>query len=236
MYKNYLFDLYGTLINIKTDEEKSSFWKGLAQFYSFNGAPYEGLELKLIYLQKIREKKEGNLKTKYPEVKLVEVITEMYWEKGIKPSLELIIHTTQFFRITSTEYIKLYDGVIKFLDILKGRGKKLYVLSNAQREFTLPELDYLGIAKYFDGIYISSDYEICKPDIQFINELIKREKLSVKESIMIGNDHIADVGVATGVGMDCLYIHSNLSQELESTPKCKYTIMDGDLKDIWHQI
>ena len=27
MYKNYLFDLYGTLVDIKTDEQSKKLWK-----------------------------------------------------------------------------------------------------------------------------------------------------------------------------------------------------------------
>ena len=59
---------------------------------------------------------------------------------------------------------KWYDGVIELLDLLKKKNKKIYLLSNAQRIFTLYEMNILGIHKYFDGIYFSSDYNVCKPD------------------------------------------------------------------------
>ena len=29
-YENYIFDLYGTLVDIHTDEEKTELWEGLA--------------------------------------------------------------------------------------------------------------------------------------------------------------------------------------------------------------
>lgn len=32
MYKNYFFDLYGTLVDIRTDERKPSLWRGAAEF------------------------------------------------------------------------------------------------------------------------------------------------------------------------------------------------------------
>ena len=31
-YENYIFDLYGTLVDIHTDEEKTELWEKLAQF------------------------------------------------------------------------------------------------------------------------------------------------------------------------------------------------------------
>ena len=40
MFENYFFDLYGTLVDIRTDERKLSLWRGVAEFYSVCGAPY----------------------------------------------------------------------------------------------------------------------------------------------------------------------------------------------------
>ena len=40
MYKNYLFDLYGTLVDINTNEWKSYLWKKMAELYGFEGAFY----------------------------------------------------------------------------------------------------------------------------------------------------------------------------------------------------
>ena len=31
MYKNYIFDLYGTLVDIRTDEGKNSLWKKMSE-------------------------------------------------------------------------------------------------------------------------------------------------------------------------------------------------------------
>ena len=39
-YKNYVFDLYGTLVDIHTDEEEKQVWEKLALFYGYYGALY----------------------------------------------------------------------------------------------------------------------------------------------------------------------------------------------------
>ena len=49
MYKNYIFDLYGTLVDINTDENKSELWDKLSLFYSLKGAKYDAKELKNLY-------------------------------------------------------------------------------------------------------------------------------------------------------------------------------------------
>lgn len=50
MYKNYFFNLYGTLVDIRTDERKPSLWYDLAEFYSLCGAPYALEEIRERYL------------------------------------------------------------------------------------------------------------------------------------------------------------------------------------------
>ena len=40
MYKNYIFDLYGTVIDINTDEWNDDLWKKIAILYAYKGAHY----------------------------------------------------------------------------------------------------------------------------------------------------------------------------------------------------
>ena len=47
---NYIFDLYGTLIDIHTSESKASLWKEVALLFSMNGVPYAETELRKSYL------------------------------------------------------------------------------------------------------------------------------------------------------------------------------------------
>ena len=42
VYKNYIFDFYGTLVDILTDEKDPVLWDKLGQLYQAYGAAYEG--------------------------------------------------------------------------------------------------------------------------------------------------------------------------------------------------
>lgn len=42
VYKNYIFDFYGTLVDILTDEKDPALWDKLAQLYQAYGAYYKG--------------------------------------------------------------------------------------------------------------------------------------------------------------------------------------------------
>ena len=106
------------------------------------------------------------------------------------------------------------------------------MLSNAQRIFTLYEMKMLGIEKYFDDILFSADYEICKPDTNFYNTLIEKHNLDINDSIMIGNDYICDIAGATNVGLNSLYMHSNLSPEIKGPLTSTYSIMNIDIPKI----
>ncbi|SUQ53964.1 Putative HAD-hydrolase YfnB [Clostridium neonatale] len=90
----------------------------------------------------------------------------------------------------------------------------------------------LDIEKYFDKIYFSSDYYICKPDSKFFEQLISDLNLDIKKSIMIGNDPICDIKGAQSVGLDTLYIHSNLSPEIKHEFNPTYKVMNGDVNQI----
>lgn len=140
MYTNYIFDLYGTLIDINTDEESTEFWYKLSLFYSFKGALYTAEELKESYITLVKSHLDNLTDTNYPDFPLENVFSKLYTNKNIIPSDELIIDTAHFFRTSSIKYIKLYDNVINLLELLKKKGKKIYLLSNAQRIFTLYEM------------------------------------------------------------------------------------------------
>ncbi|MDP4143390.1 MAG: HAD family hydrolase [Bacillota bacterium] len=231
MYKNYIFDLYGTLVDINTNESRRTLWEKLSLFYGYNGAVYSFRELKKAYLDEVNKRLEDNTKTKYPDTKICLVFEKLYKDKGVNVDKDTVLQTMKLFRILSTSYIRLYPGVKELLTELKARGKKVFMLSNGQREFTVPELKYLGIHDYFDGLHSSSDIEICKPDKAFFDHVIETEGLNKDECIFIGNDDICDVGGAKGASIDSLYIHSNLSRKITKVTS-NYEIWDKNISKI----
>jgi len=234
MYKNYIFDLYGTLVDIRTNESKRYLWNKIALFYGFNGAEYNPTELKKEYgiLCKQEEEKMTKLDYDYPEIELQFVFQKLFQNKKVEANLELAAQAGRIFRILSIEHIRLYDGVMELLGSLKKAGKKIFLLSNAQHIFTEPEMRLLNIYDCFDGIVISSDEGCKKPSSLFYQVVLDRYQLDKKESIMIGNDAITDIKGSYDSGISSLYIHSNLSPEIEGELLSKYSIMDGEISKV----
>lgn len=220
-YRNYIFDLYGTLVDIGVDEADRRLWEHMRLFYGYYGARYEPEELHQAYLASVC-RKDSQLRAEYavkytheshPEILYAEVFRELYTDKGTVPDEPLIVHTAQMFRACSVKYIRLYAHARELLTALREAGKKVYLLSNAQRVFTEYELHYLGIYDLFDGVQISSDHGCKKPDERFFRILLERFSLKPEESLMIGNSMYDDIAGAAGVGMDSFYIQSALSPE-----------------------
>lgn len=232
MFKNYIFDLYGTLIDIRTDEDNADLWKRMAIFYGYRGAVYTPFELRLKYkefcaLEKSKTKK-AHTNRKHVDINLTNVFENLYLCKKVTPSKELCEHTANFFRCCSTEHIRLYDGAKEFLKALNKKGKNVFLLSNAQHDFTSPEIDMLGIREYFTDIIISSDVACKKPDPDMYKILFDRHNLVKNETIMIGNDCVADIKSAFDFGIQSLYIHQEISPPITEKLKSSWTIMDGD--------
>lgn len=234
MYKNYIFDVYGTLVDIHTNEYEYATWQKLTETLAFYDVNYTPEELKKTYFMSCDlQMKLGEKSFKHPEVDVVEVFRHIFENKNKKASKLLATHLAQEFRAFSTEYIRLYQGVAETLNKLKRAKKKLFIVSNAQRCFTRPELMKLGIIKYFTAIAYSSEYKCSKPDATLFNALIEKHKLDKKETIYIGNDPLTDVDGAKNAKIDCLWIKTNLTDG-NARPKFqpKYTIENGDFTEI----
>ena len=212
-YTDLIFDLYGTLVDIHTEED-DTVWEKTALYFGYYGARYTGEELRTAFQSAMAEKKAkaGQSYECFPDLPFEQVLAQLFRAKGVEEQAdELGKHASQLFRIASTEYIRLYPGVTDALKALREKGYRLWLLSNAQRVFTAYELNHLGLAPYFDGIYLSSDFACRKPDIRFFSALLEERQLDPKNCLMIGNDLDTDIAGAKNAGLDTLYMHTNLT-------------------------
>ena len=223
MYRNYVFDFYGTLADIRTDEENPQLWEKMSEIYAALGAPYRAEELKSAFrkmeseevnrLKREHRKRRGyeksgrseasqaetdTIKTDQAEANapeadrpemceaetgapesdrpeiyqaeeenaepdLTKVFAMLYHEKNAPCDAAQARMTAITFRALSRRFLRLYDGVEELLGELRRRGRKIYLLSNAQSDFTRPEIEMLGLTHYFDGIVLSSEQGCKKP-------------------------------------------------------------------------
>ncbi len=218
MAGTYFFDLYGTLVDIRTDESKPSLWRGTADFLSLCGAPYTARELRERYLALCAEETAAlaaarpELGEAGVEIELREVFRRLLSEKGAEASAGRDADTELLFRALSFRSApRLMPGARRTLGELRRRGTRVFLLSNAQSCFTMPELRRLGIAEAFDGFFLSSDFGCRKPSPAFFRAAAERAGVAPQEALMVGNDPEADIRGAEAVGMPSRYIHTRQS-------------------------
>ena len=212
-YTDLVFDLYGTLVDIHT-EETDLVWEKTAFYFGFYGAAYTGPELKAAFEAALRRREAvaGQSYECFPDIPFEEVMAELFRERGITENAETLgINAAQLFRISSLDYIKLYPHALEALAKLRKAGYRLWLLSNAQAIFTAYELRLLGLGDQLDGIYLSSNYQCRKPDLRFYQALISDRGLDVSKTLMIGNDRQTDIAGAKAAGMATLYMHTDLT-------------------------
>jgi len=234
--QNCIFDLYGTLVDIRTDEDAPRLWDMMAEYYRERGASYGPEELRDAYRGEVRRAEGAAAPTlgaheAHPEIQIENVFQRLFQMKGVRADMERAVRAGRRFRRISTEYIRLYDGAAEMLRALREQGRGVYLLSNAQGIFTRMELEQLGLAPLFDGIYLSSDYGVKKPDRRFFDILLQKEGIAPGSAVMIGNDGVCDIAGGRGAGLSTLYIRSNLSPE-EPMPAADFVLEEMDLRRV----
>lgn len=236
MYDNYIFDLYGTLADIRTNEEKPYLWQKMSELYTSLGAAYTPFQLRRSFRRLEKEcvermQREAQSQKRLDvlvEPDLTEVFQGLFLEKGGSCDRQTARLTAVFFRTMARQRLQVYDGVKETLRELRLRGRRLYLLSNAQSDFTRPELELMGLADYFDGILISSEEGCKKPCSVFFQRLLERYDLEPAGCIMVGNEEQSDIAGAAEMKMDSLYLHTATSSPPQGKYNPTYRVMDGD--------
>lgn len=99
----------------------------------------------------------------------------------------------------------LVDGCNEILDYLKDKGYILHVLSNGFQEVTHRKVKESGIASYFDTITSADELHIRKPHPEIFQWALDKASADKSESLMIGDDWIADVEGAQSFGMKVIF-------------------------------
>ena len=205
--KNFVFDLYGTLVDIRTDEYseqfKTKYLKDLKR-YGSDGTFFEK------YYEALSPF------SGFDEPDIIPVLQSAINASGGGVTLAEAEDAALKFRKLSTHRLKLYPKVKRLLKTLKAGGAKLYLLSNAQAVFTVYELKKLGIFDLFDGIELSSDFGQKKPSPLFFNRLIEKYSLNIGETVFTGNDISCDIVPSKAAGMYAVYFKSAISPSADS--------------------
>ncbi|MCH4192680.1 MAG: HAD family hydrolase [Butyrivibrio sp.] len=232
-YKNYIFDLYGTLVDIHTDENRPDFWNKMASLLSCYGADYSPEKMQQSYFDIVHEE-EQNLAFEsgmnFPEIRIERVFARLLKEapayhscseKIVTLSIEEIEKSewvrmiSNVFRVMSRQKLEAYPHTLQTLEALRTEGSHIYLLSNAQRLFTDAEIESTGVREYLEAIYISSDAGMKKPQPEFMMKLLEEQNLDPQDTVMVGNDFQSDIGVAVACGIPGIFLNTDQLSSIE---------------------
>jgi putative hydrolase of the HAD superfamily len=208
--KSIVFDLYGTLIDIETDESKEEIYRTIAHYLTYHGVYLHRWEVRERYYRIMKQQKEVRGE-EYPEIDVEAIWNEFLMQEGIRSELirgQLAKVIAHIYRAISRHRLQLYPDVKRVLNELQAKYR-LALISDAQSCFALPEIRAVGLEGYFDPVVISSHYGFRKPDPRLFQRSLDKLKLKPAEVIWVGNDMFRDIHGAKQVGIKSIFIDSD---------------------------
>ena len=92
------------------------------------------------------------------------------------------------------------EGAREFCETLKEKGYKVYVLSNASDLFYVYFPKFLPL-DFFDGVFVSADYRMLKPDVEIFYAILEKYGLKADECLFV-DDLPENVAGAATAGMN----------------------------------
>ncbi|SFO23181.1 HAD family hydrolase [Nitrosospira briensis] len=208
--KGIVFDLYGTLIDIETDESMEEIYRAIAHYLTYHGVYLHRWEVRERYYRIMKQQKEARGE-EYPEIDVEAIWNEFLMQEGIRSGLirgQLAKVTAHIYRGVSRNRLQLYPDVKRVLNELRTKYR-LALISDAQSCYALPEIRAVGLEGYFEPVVISSHYGFRKPDPRLFQRALDKLKLKPAEVIWVGNDMFRDIHGAKQVGIKSIFIDSN---------------------------
>ncbi|HTX43530.1 MAG TPA: HAD family hydrolase [Methanocella sp.] len=232
MINTILFDIYGTLIDITTDEGDPMAYITLSKWLEYKYIYLSGDQLKWFYHEEFArrlgteearrraetdifksiieefEARVGDRRELYPDADVRDVFKSIITRYATRTPEELAHLSTDLshlFRAATRKRIFLYPTVKPALEQMQ-KNYRLGIVSNAQEAFTMPELGLYGLDRYFEAIVLSSQVGVKKPGSRIFARALSDLNVKPSDVVMVGNDMAADMMGASKLGMRTIYI------------------------------
>ena len=118
---------------------------------------------------------------------------------------ELALYFEENFLDNIVSYNELVEGAEDVLEYLKAKNYTLHIISNGFQEVTERKCTLSGIAPYFKTITSADSVGVRKPNPRIFEYSLGLSEAKKEESILIGDDWIADAMGATDFGMSAIF-------------------------------
>jgi putative hydrolase of the HAD superfamily len=184
-----LFDLYGTLVDLETDEASPAVWNALARRLGSQGFRLDGRSLRARF-RKLCEEEASRLGEGFI---IAPVLNRLLQRNGQPPSeLEVRAFAHEFRRL-SIRRLELRPYSRPLLERLRQRGNRLALVSNTESLLSEFDIEELEIGQYFNAIVMSSDVGTAKPEAEIVEVALGRVGAVPGDAVFVGDSLATDV-------------------------------------------
>lgn len=135
----------------------------------------------------------------------------------IRDTFELLEYTTSTERMLEVgdKYLHylpnhnyLFDGAVEILEYLQEKYR-LHIITNGFDQVQARKIKNSGIDGFFQTVTNSELAGVKKPDAKIFAYALQLAKVGVEDTVMIGDNLLADIEGAQNVGMDVIYYNEH---------------------------
>lgn len=199
-----LFDLYGTLIDIRTGEKNPRVWAVLSHVLTYLDTRLPPQELSARFFVGA-ERQQQESPHEYAEIDVTLIFRELLDEAGCHDAGSVSLALAGMLRVLSTEWFQPFPDAIPTLRRLHDHFK-LGVVSDAQCAYFRTELTASKIAPLVDAAIASGEYGFRKPDPRLFSIALERLGVHPDQAIYVGNSVDRDMCGALGAGLEAVLL------------------------------
>lgn len=220
-----IFDCYGTLVDIKTDEDKDEVFKYVSLYLQYYGGTIDAEKLKHTY-ELEKEKLLRDSGERYPEVDLERVFEHILLKEAMYCPF-LAESCCKLQRLISRDRFQLFPDTLPVLREMRRAGYPMALVSDAQRVFCWEEGRILGISQFFEHMIVSTDFGFKKPDLRLFNVVCDLLNVPTAEAVYVGDNYDRDIKGPKDIGMPVILVDRNSRGEHQGIEP------DAYVKDLW---
>ena len=202
MHHNFLFDLDQTLLDFHASEYKALGIVLRANDLSFSDEIYRAFKAynKSLWL----ELEKGKISRQ--ELFMMRFRDVILRSGGDPAKIDPLPLNDEFIR-TMSENGVLLDGALEFIKRVKEEipDSRIYIASNGATINAKGRLATTGLDRYIDGVFISEDMGVAKPDAAFFDICLERIGEPRDTCIMIGDSLTSDMLGAKNAGLESVW-------------------------------
>jgi putative hydrolase of the HAD superfamily len=228
-----VFDVNGTLVDIRTDEGMEQIFRTAAHFLSYQGVDLRRRQVRERYFALLKQQQATSAE-EYPEYDSVAIWRTILHEHATaytralpaEKLAQIPLFLAEVTRGVSRRRLRPHRHVREVLDALRGRVP-LAVVTDAQQANARAELHHVGLLDYFDPVVVSGDHGFRKPDPRLFRLALDGLGVAPADAVYVGNEVRRDVVGGRGVGMrTVLFAPDGTVPDSKHDPPPDYTITD----------